>query len=155
MLWPMGAVSTALSRMSTVGFPWMSLDHSSLLAQASIRKPRRPVAEEMLSLRIRDDRPLVEVNQQPIRLPQMGDSLSLLWRWRSGGCLGPEAAVALNARQRQPGRTGPQQQTPPRWADRGSARMLGSGPAVVVTRCPMREETASGGSNVCSPCGLT
>ena len=113
MLWPMGAVSTALSRMSTVGFPWMSLDHSSLLAQASIRKPRRPVAEEMLSLRIRDDRPLVEVNQQPIRLPQMGDSLSLLWRWRSGGCLGPEAAVALNARQRQPGRTGPQQQTPP------------------------------------------
>jgi hypothetical protein len=39
--------------------------------------------------------------QQTIRLPQMGRSLLLLWRWRSGGCLGPEAAAALNARQRQ------------------------------------------------------
>jgi hypothetical protein len=55
----------------------------------------------MLSIRVRDVRPLVEVNQQTIRLPQMGDSLSLLWRWRSGGCLGPEAAAAMNARQRQ------------------------------------------------------
>lgn len=80
----------------------MSLDLSSLMAQTSLRKPRRPVAEQMLSIRIRDVRPLVEVNQQTIRLPQMGDFLSLLWRWRSGGCLGPEAAAALNARQRQP-----------------------------------------------------
>ena len=79
----------------------MSLDLSSLRAQASPRKPRRPVAEGMLSIRVRDVRPLVEVNQQTIRLPQMGDSLSLLWRWRSGGCLGPEAAAAMNARQRQ------------------------------------------------------
>ena len=55
----------------------------------------------MLSIRVCDVRPLVEVNQQTIRLPQMGDSLSLLWRWRSGGCLGPEAAAAMNARQRQ------------------------------------------------------
>ena len=55
----------------------------------------------MLSIQVRDVRPLVEVNQLTIRLPQMGDSLSLLWRWRSGGCLGPEAAAAMNARQRQ------------------------------------------------------
>ena len=79
----------------------MSLDLSTLASLRSPRKPRRPVAEEMLSIRIRDVRPLVEVNQQTIRLPQMGDSLSLLWRWRSGGCLGPEAAAAMNARQRQ------------------------------------------------------
>ena len=55
----------------------------------------------MLSVRVRDVRPLVEVNQQTVRLPQMGAPLSLLWRWRSGGCLGPEAAAAMNARQRQ------------------------------------------------------
>lgn len=79
----------------------MSLELSSLLAQASPRKPRRPVAERMLAIRVCDVRPLVEVNQQTIRLPQMGDSLSLLWRWRSRGCLGPEAAAAMNARQRQ------------------------------------------------------
>ena len=36
----------------------MSLDHSSLLAQASIRKPRRPVAEEVLSIRAQVVRPL-------------------------------------------------------------------------------------------------
>ena len=36
----------------------MSLELSSLLAQASIRKPRRPVAERMLSIRVRDVRPL-------------------------------------------------------------------------------------------------
>jgi hypothetical protein len=42
----------------------------------------------MLSIRGRDVRSLVEVNQQTVRLPQRGDSLSLLWRWRSGGCLG-------------------------------------------------------------------
>ena len=133
----------------------MSLDLSSLLAQASIRKPRRPVAERMLSIRVCDVRPLVEVNQQTIRLPQMGDSLSLLWRWRSGGCLGPEAAAALNARQRQ-AREGRPSWTvgPPEagiwiWSARsapepagsclppagakGSTRMLGSGPAAAVT----------------------
>lgn len=79
----------------------MSLDLSTLLTQPSLPRPRRPVAEQMLSIQVRDVRPLVEVNQQTIRIPQMGDSLSLLWRWRSGGCLGPEAAAALNARQRQ------------------------------------------------------
>jgi len=42
----------------------MSLDLSSLLAQAPLRKPRRPVAERMLSILVRDVRPLVEVNQQ-------------------------------------------------------------------------------------------
>ena len=78
-----------------------STDLSSLLAQASLRKPRRLVPERMLVIQVRDVRPLVEVNQQTIHLPQMGDSLSLLWRWRSGGCLGPEAAAAMNARQRQ------------------------------------------------------
>jgi hypothetical protein len=79
----------------------MPLDLSTLASLRSPRKPRRPVAEEMLSIRIRDVRPLVQVGQQTIHLPQMGDSLSLLWRWRSGGCLGPEAAAAMNARQRQ------------------------------------------------------
>ena len=54
----------------------MSLDLSSLRAQASPRKPRRPVAEGMLSIRVCDVRPLVEVNQQTIRLPQLGDSHS-------------------------------------------------------------------------------
>jgi hypothetical protein len=70
-------------------------------SRSHFQKHRRPVAEGMLSIRVCDVRPLVEVNQQTIRLPQMGDSLSLLWRWRSGGCLGPEAAAAMNARQRQ------------------------------------------------------
>ena len=37
----------------------MSLDLSSLLAQSSLRKPRRPVAERMLSIRVCDVRPLV------------------------------------------------------------------------------------------------
>ena len=57
----------------------MSLDLSSLLAQASPppRKPRSPVVERMPSIRVCDVRPLVEVNQQTIRLLQMGDSLSL------------------------------------------------------------------------------
>ena len=137
----------------------MSLELSSLLAQASIRKPRRPVAEGMLSIRVCDVRPLVEVNQQTIRLPQIGESLSLLWRWRSGGCLGPEAAAAMNARQRQP--EGTDQQQSPSWTveppeagiwiwsvrsapnpagsclptagAKGSARMPGSGPVAAVT----------------------
>ena len=43
------------------------------------------MADRMLSIRGCDVRPLVEVNQQTIRLPQKGESLSLLWRWRSGG----------------------------------------------------------------------
>ena len=77
----------------------MSLDLSTLAVLCLPRKPRRPVAERMLSIRVCDVRPQVEVNQQTIRLPQMGDSLSLLWRWRSGGCLGPEAAQAVNVRQ--------------------------------------------------------
>jgi hypothetical protein len=64
--------------------------------------PHRPLAEEMLSIRVRDVRPLVGVSQQTVRLPQMGDPLSLLWRWRSGGCLGPQAAAAMNSRQRIP-----------------------------------------------------
>lgn len=75
------------------------------------------MAETMLSIQVRDVRPLVEVNQQTIRLPQMGDSLSLLWRWRSGGCLGPEAAAALNARQRQPRQDRPAAEPP---LDRGA-----------------------------------
>ena len=95
----------------------MSLDLSSLLGQASLRKPRRPVAERMLSIQVRDVRPLVEVNQQTVRLPQMGAPLSLLWRWRSGGCLGPEAAAAMDARQRQPRKDRPAAEPP---LDRGA-----------------------------------
>ncbi len=37
----------------------MSLDLYSLLAQASIRKPLRPVEERILSIRVCDVRPLV------------------------------------------------------------------------------------------------
>jgi hypothetical protein len=112
---------------------WMSLDLSSLLAQASMRKPRRLVAERMLSIQVRDDRPLVEVNQQTTRLPQMGDFLSLLWRWRSGGCLGPKAAAAMNVKQRQARGTRPA--TNPRCSERIrlDARHSGSGPAAAVT----------------------
>ena len=80
----------------------MSLDLSSLLAQASPLKPRRPVAEEMLSIRVRDVRPQVEVGQESVQLPEIGRPLTLLWRWRSGGCLGPQAAAAMNSRQRIP-----------------------------------------------------
>ena len=80
----------------------MSLDLSSLLAQASPLKPRRPVAEEMLSIRVRDVRPQVEVGQETAQLPEIGRPLTLLWRWRSGGCLGPQAAAAMNSRQRIP-----------------------------------------------------
>ena len=45
----------------------MSLELSSLLAQASIQKPRRPVAERMLSIRVCDVRPLVEANEMERR----------------------------------------------------------------------------------------
>jgi hypothetical protein len=86
-------------------------------SRSHFQKHRRPVAEGMLSIRVCDVRPLVEVNQQTIRLPQMGDSLSLLWRWRSGGCLGPEAAAAMNARQRQPREDRPAAEPP---LDRGA-----------------------------------
>jgi len=37
------------------------------LAQASLRKPRRPVAERMLSIQVRDVRPLEEVNEMERR----------------------------------------------------------------------------------------
>jgi len=37
----------------------MSLDLSALALLCPPRKPRRPVAEEMLSIRVRDVRPLV------------------------------------------------------------------------------------------------
>ena len=99
--------------MSTSGSALMAIDLYSRRSQTAIKKQPRPVAEQMLSIRVRDVRPLVEVNQQTIRLPQMGDSLSLLWRWRSGGCLGPEAAAAMNARQRQPREDRPAAE--PRW----------------------------------------
>ena len=59
------------------------------------------MAERVLPIRGCDVRPLVEVNQKTIRLPHMGDPHSLLLRWRSGGCLGPGAAAAINARQRK------------------------------------------------------
>jgi hypothetical protein len=65
----------------------MSLDLSTLAALGSPRKPRRSVAEEMLSIRVRDVRPLVEVGQETVQLPEIGRPLTLLWR--SGGCLPP------------------------------------------------------------------
>ena len=46
----------------------MYLDLSTLAALRPPRKPRRPVAEEMLSIRVRDVRPLVEVGQETPRL---------------------------------------------------------------------------------------
>jgi hypothetical protein len=60
------------------------------------------VAEEMLSIRVRDVRPQVEVGQETVQLPEIGRPLTLLWRWRSGGCLGPQAAAPMNSRQRIP-----------------------------------------------------
>jgi hypothetical protein len=56
----------------------MSLDLSSLMAQASPRKPRLPVAEEMLSLRVRDVRTLVAEDSVGVVL------LLLQQRWLSG-----------------------------------------------------------------------
>jgi hypothetical protein len=72
-----------------------------VLARATRQKLPRPVAEEMLSIRVRDVRPLVELHQQTVLLNQVGKPLALLWRWRSGGCLGPDSAAAMNARQSQ------------------------------------------------------
>ena len=79
----------------------MAIDLYSLRSQTAIKKLPRPVAEQMLSIRVRDVRPLVELHQQTVLLDQVGKPLALLWRWRSGGCLGPESAAAMNARQRQ------------------------------------------------------
>lgn len=63
-------------------------------------KPRRPEAEEMETLRVRDVRPLVEIGQEEVCLLLLQRPLRLLWRWRSGGCLGPAAAAEMNSRQR-------------------------------------------------------
>lgn len=63
-------------------------------------RPRRPEAEEMETLRIRDVRPLVEIGQEEVCLLMLQRPLRLLWRWRSGGCLGPAAAAEMNRRQR-------------------------------------------------------
>jgi hypothetical protein len=71
---------------------------------------RRPKAEEMDTLRIRDVRPQVEVGQETVQLPEIGRPLTLLWRWRSGGCLGPQAAAAMNSRQRVPRSSRPTQE---------------------------------------------
>ena len=76
----------------------MPLELSSLLAQAS---GGTGGGADALYPRGCDVRPLVEVNQQSIRLPQMGDSLSPLWRGWSGGCLGSEAAAAMYTKERQ------------------------------------------------------
>jgi hypothetical protein len=91
----------ALSALSTDTWG-MSLDLSTLAVLCSPRKPRRPVAEEMLSIRVRDVRPLVEVGQETDQLPAIGRPLTLLWRWRSSGWLGPQAAAAMNSRHRIP-----------------------------------------------------
>jgi hypothetical protein len=79
----------------------MSLDLSILAALCPPRKPRRPVAEQMLSIRGRDVRSLVEVNQQTVRLPQRGIPFP---SFGGGGAVAvwvPEAAAAMNARQRE------------------------------------------------------
>ena len=87
------------------GCPWMS---SVLCPQLTSRlpRPRRPEAEEMETLRIRDVRPLVEIGQEEVCLLMLQRPLRLLWRWRSGGCLGPAAAAEMNRRQGLP-RPGP------------------------------------------------
>jgi hypothetical protein len=95
----------------------MSLDLSTLASLFPPRKPRRPVAEEMLSIRVQDVRPQVEVGQESLQLPGLGKPLNLLWRWRSGGCLGPQAAAAMNSRQRLPRSSRPTEETP---LDRGA-----------------------------------
>ena len=77
----------------------------------------RPVAEQMLSIRVRDVRPQVEVGQETVQLPEIGRPLSLLWRWRSGGCLGPQAAAAMNSRQRISRSSRPTEEPP---LDRGA-----------------------------------
>jgi len=54
----------------------------------------------METLRLREVRPLVEIGQEEVCLLQLQRPLRLLWRWRSGGCLGPAAAAEMNSRQR-------------------------------------------------------
>lgn len=54
----------------------------------------------METLRVRDVRPLVEIGQEEVCLLMLQRPLRLLWRWRSGGCLGPAAAAEMNRRQR-------------------------------------------------------
>jgi len=54
----------------------------------------------MDTLRLREVRPLVEIGQEEVCLLQLQRPLRLLWRWRSGGCLGPAAAAEMNSRQR-------------------------------------------------------
>jgi hypothetical protein len=93
------------------------LDVLSLLSQRPAARPRRPVAEEMESLHLRDVRPFVEVSQQAVRLKGFGRPLQLHWQWRSGGCFGPRAAQALNQRQRIPR---PERSEAPITLDRGS-----------------------------------
>ena len=61
---------------------------------------RRPEAEEMDQIRLREVRPLVVVGQEEACLLQLQRPLRLLWRWRSGGCWGPAAAAEMNRRQR-------------------------------------------------------
>lgn len=75
---------------------------SVLCSQQTSRlpRPRRPEAEEMETLRVRDVRPLVEIGQEEACLLMLQRLLRLLWRWRSGGCLGPAAAAEMNQRQR-------------------------------------------------------
>jgi hypothetical protein len=55
----------------------------------------------MDTLRVRDIRPLVTLGQEEACLLMLQRPLRLLWRWRSGGCLGPAAAAEMNQRQRR------------------------------------------------------
>jgi len=56
----------------------MSLELSTLAVPCPLRKPRRPVAEEMLSIWVRDVRPLVAEDSVGVVL------LLLQQRWLSG-----------------------------------------------------------------------
>ena len=56
----------------------------------------------MLTITLRDVRPLVEPQQVSIALPEMGQPLSLSWQFRRGGCFGPQSAAAMNQRQQTP-----------------------------------------------------
>ena len=63
---------------------------------------RRPIAEQMLTITLRDVRPLVEPKQESVALPEMGQPLSLSWQYRRGGCFGPQSSAAMNQRQQIP-----------------------------------------------------
>ena len=71
----------------------------------------------MLSIRVRNVRPLVEVGQETVQLPEIGRPITLLWRWRSAGSLGPQAAASMNSRQRLPRSSRPTEEPP---LDRGA-----------------------------------